>query len=177
MVPKLSDAQAALLAAAAARSDRSILPAPETPRLKGAALERTLKALLGRGLITLAPVLVSTSAEPDEEAGDDKRLLITPAGLEALGAESGHSEGLVTDATPERRQQPNTRAARPSGKLGLLLDAVSRPDGATLDELTAAASWLPHTTRAAISRLRQRGYDVRIARVSTRKAYHLVPAV
>ena len=55
MVPKLSDTQAVLLAAAAARSDLSVLPAPETLRLKGAALERTLKALLGRGLIAEAP--------------------------------------------------------------------------------------------------------------------------
>ena len=66
--------------------------------------------------------------------------------------------------------------ARPGGKLGLLLDAVARPQGATLDELTAASGWLPHTTRAAISRLRQRGYDVRLASMGTRKAYHLVPA-
>ena len=55
MVPKLSDTQAAVLAAAAARSDLSVLPAPETLRLKGAALERTLKALLARGLIAEAP--------------------------------------------------------------------------------------------------------------------------
>ena len=44
-MPKLSDTQAVLLAAAAARSDLSVLPPPETLGLKGAALERTLKAL------------------------------------------------------------------------------------------------------------------------------------
>ena len=37
MVPKLSDTQAILLAAAAARPDLSVLPAPETLGLKGAA--------------------------------------------------------------------------------------------------------------------------------------------
>ena len=55
-MPKLTDTQAGLLAAAAARSDLSVLPPPETLRLKGAALERTLKALQGRGLIAAAPV-------------------------------------------------------------------------------------------------------------------------
>ena len=50
------------------------------------------------------------------------------------------------------------------------------PDGATLEDLNAASGWLPHTTRAAITRLRQRGYDVRLATMGTRKAYHLVPA-
>jgi hypothetical protein len=55
MVPKLSDTQAIMLAAAAARPDLSVLPAPETLRLRGAAIERTLKALRARGLITEAP--------------------------------------------------------------------------------------------------------------------------
>ena len=55
-MPKLSDTQAALLAAAAARPDLSVLPPPETLGLKGAALERTLKALSARGLIAAAPV-------------------------------------------------------------------------------------------------------------------------
>ena len=50
-MPKLSDTQAVLLAAAARRRDLSVLPPPETIRLKGAALERTLRALVVRGLI------------------------------------------------------------------------------------------------------------------------------
>ena len=61
MVPKLSDTQAVLLAAAAARPDLSVLPAPETLRLKGAALERTLKALRARGLIAEAPTTAGRS--------------------------------------------------------------------------------------------------------------------
>jgi hypothetical protein len=81
------------------------------------------------------------------------------------------------DAVPEQRAHPETQRARLGGKLGILLDAVSRPQGATLEDLTAASGWLPHTARAAITRLRQRGYDVRIATMGTRKAYHLVPAV
>ena len=56
------------------------------------------------------------------------------------------------------------------------LEAVARPEGATLGDLTAASGWLPHTTRAALTRLRQRGYDVRLADTGARRAYHLVPA-
>ena len=55
-MPKLSDTQAVLLSAAAARSDRSVLPAPATLKLKGAALAQALKALRGRGLIAEAPI-------------------------------------------------------------------------------------------------------------------------
>ena len=92
MVPKLSDTQAVLLAAAAARSDLSVLPAPETLKLKGAALERTLKALLARGLIAEAPTTVRAKMSKwaggsDSDAGDRRRLIITPAGLEATGVE------------------------------------------------------------------------------------------
>jgi hypothetical protein len=35
-----------------------------------------------------------------------------------------------------------------------------RPKGATLDELIKATDWLPHTTRAALTGLRHRGYGI-----------------
>ena len=38
------------------------------------------------------------------------------------------------------------------------------PGGATLAELVAATGWLPHTTRAALTGLRKRGYAVGIDR-------------
>lgn len=182
MVPKLSDTQAIMLAAAAARPDLSVLPAPETLRLRGAAIERTLKALRARGLITEAPTTARAKMSkwvggPDGDVGDRRRLILTPAGLEAIGVESAQAGAGTPDAVPEQRARTQTQRARPGGKLGVLLDAVSRPEGATLEDLTAASGWLPHTTRAAITRLRQRGFDVRIATMGTRKAYHLVPAV
>ena len=114
MMPKLSDTQAVLLAAAAARADLSVLPAPETLKLKGAALERTLKALLGRGLIAEAPMTGRGSdvdvGRPRRRSGERKRLVITPAGLDAIGVESQRAGDGATDAAAEQRQQP--RAAR-----------------------------------------------------------------
>ncbi len=53
---------------------------------------------------------------------------------------------------------------------------MAGPKGATLDDLSAASGWLPHTTRAALTRLRQRGFDVRLEAGDGRKAYRLVPA-
>lgn len=52
------------------------------------------------------------------------------------------------------------------GRTGMLSD---RP----LLERNAVTGWLPHTTRAAITRLRQRGYDIRLAEVGSRKVYRL----
>ena len=182
MVPKLSDTQAVVLAAAAARADLSVLPAPETLKLKGAALERTLNALLNRGLIAEAAddgtgKSRSGSDGPDgdaadRDAGHHRRPASRPSALGSAQAGDG-----TPDAAPEQRTPSEPQRARPGGKLGVLLDAVSRPQGATLEDLTAASGWLPHTTRAAITRLRQRGFDVLLATRGTRRAYRLVPAV
>ena len=101
-MPKLSDTQAVLLAAAAARSDRSVLPAPETLKLKGAALAQSLKALRGRGLIAEAPSESRGSGRSGPAAprrrGGRNRLTVTPAGLAAIGS---------------RRRRRTSRAAKP----------------------------------------------------------------
>ena len=166
-MPRLSDTQAVLLAAAATRRDFSVLPPPETIRLKGAALDRTLRALVTRGLI---------AEEAKRSKWASNRLVVTPAGLEAIGVETEPAREVPVAASDREKQSSPEGSQRPGGKLGVLLEAVARPEGATLGDLTAASGWLPHTTRAALTRLRQRGYDVRLADTGARRAYHLVPA-
>ena len=46
---------------------------------------------------------------------------------------------------------------RPGSKQALLLGLLSRQQGASLAEMMKATDWLPHTTRAALTGLRQRG--------------------
>jgi DNA-binding transcriptional regulator PaaX len=46
---------------------------------------------------------------------------------------------------------------------------LQRGDGASLAELVAATGWLPHTTRAALTGLRKRGYAVAIDRTDNRR--------
>ena len=41
-----------------------------------------------------------------------------------------------------------------------MIELLRRADGATIADLTQAAGWLPHTTRAALTGLRKRGYAV-----------------
>jgi hypothetical protein len=41
---------------------------------------------------------------------------------------------------------------------------LSTDKGATLEELTGARGWLPHTARAALTGLCKRGYDVHLVR-------------
>jgi hypothetical protein len=49
---------------------------------------------------------------------------------------------------------------REGSKLASLIALLRRSEGATIDILTKATGWLPHTTRAAITGVRKRGYSV-----------------
>ena len=52
------------------------------------------------------------------------------------------------------------RTPRKGSKLARVIDLLRRSDGATISQLTEATGWLPHTTRAALTGLRKRGYAV-----------------
>ena len=56
-------------------------------------------------------------------------------------------------------QQPHT-LPRPGSKQALILSLLSRRQGASLAEMMQATGWLPHTTRAALTGLRQRGCTI-----------------
>ncbi len=55
-------------------------------------------------------------------------------------------------------------SSRGGTKIAQVIVLLERPGGATLAELVAATGWLPHTTRAALTGLRKRGYAVGIDR-------------
>ena len=63
-------------------------------------------------------------------------------------------DGAARRAAPSADSGP---AQRPT-KQALILGLLQRPEGATLPDLMAATGWLPHTTRAALTRLRQAGH-------------------
>jgi DNA-binding MarR family transcriptional regulator len=48
--------------------------------------------------------------------------------------------------------------------LAQIIELLRRCHGATIDDLIAATGWLAHTTRAALTGLRKRGYAVTIDR-------------
>jgi hypothetical protein len=63
--------------------------------------------------------------------------------------------------------------SRPGGKLGKIVEHMDSAEGATLAELTALSGWQPHTVRAALTRLRQRGFKICLEERGDRKAYRL----
>jgi hypothetical protein len=72
---------------------------------------------------------------------------------------------------------PTADGPRLAGKRGLVVELLRRPDGASLDDLVASTGWLPHTTRAALTRLRQQGVAiVRDRGGDGPSRYRIVPA-
>lgn len=68
-------------------------------------------------------------------------------------------------------------APRPGSKLAGVIALLLREAGASLEELMAATGWLPHTTRAALTGLRKRGYVLLRERPEGKKtAYRILPA-
>ncbi len=171
---KLSDTQTTILSSAAARNNGALLPIPESIRARGAALDRSLGALLKRGLVEQCKVRGDVQAWRTDEDGRRIGLAITAAGLEAIGVEPDTPTDEETTGVDAHSETAGTAdPQRPTGKLAVVLETVERGAGATLAELTDRTGWQPHTTRAALTRLRQRGFPITLGIHDGRKAYRI----
>src|SRR5215203_742292 len=63
-----------------------------------------------------------------------------------------------------KRQAPEeitgSREPRPGSKQARIIALMRRKNGASLDDMVEATDWLPHTTRAALTGLRKKGYAI-----------------
>jgi hypothetical protein len=121
----------------------------------------------------------------DNETGQAYALKLTAAGNKAIGIqgvepENAHNETSALEkrdqsAVPSKvkaRDAPDAMESVPAGphaprrgsKLAQVIELLQRNHGATVDELIAATGRLAHTTRAALTGLRKRGYAVAINR-------------
>ena len=85
--------------------------------------------------------------------------------------------------TQTRRDNPETAspapaalstAGKPKSKQQQLAELVVRDEGATLDQMIAVTGWLPHTTRAALTGLRKKGYVISSDKVDGARTYRAV---
>jgi uncharacterized protein DUF3489 len=105
-----------------------------------------------------------------DDDGQGYALKLTAAGLKAIAVDEGSQDAIALGEAPQpqakNRVSPDeghpARAAAPrdGSKLALVIELLERADGATIPNLTEATGWLPHTTRAALTGLRKRGYAV-----------------
>ena len=160
----LTNIQSIILSAAAQRADHIALPLPTN--LRGGAATKVVGTMLAKGLLEEVDADLHKRELIWRETGDGHgvTLVATNAGLDAIGVaqEAGPANAAPLDApdapTDEPAAQaavtgaaPTSRAPREGTKQAALIDMLSRPEGATLDEMATALQWTPHTVRGAMS--------------------------
>jgi hypothetical protein len=190
MLSKMSETQRSLLQAAAAREDGILQPPGNArgavtkslaAKLIDAGWVKEIKApnsapvwrrdAASGGAFALkltAKCFNAAGAAPGEGSDGSGNPSLTAAQEQTLpGAPSRKSTPSVRapGATSESKASDiasptSLRAPRPGTKLGAVVDRLSAEKGATISELTTATGWLDHTTRAALTGLRRRGYTL-----------------
>jgi hypothetical protein len=195
---KLTDTQLVLLGAAAQRKDLCLV-AP--PTLKGATAQKVARKLISAGFVKEVRAKTSDPIwRRDEESGASYALKLTAAGAKAIAVDDAaepedageESDALANrdqaailsrldakDARPAEAMEPGpVRPSAPRGgsKLARIIALLERDRGATIEELIAATGWLAHTSRAALTGLRKRGYAVAIDRSGdNRGSFYRIP--
>ena len=152
---KLNDTQLVILSTAAkaerpiGRDDLKALKA------KGAALTRAVNGLLKRGLIEEVRVKPRAPLWRKDETDNAAALAITTAGQEAIGIVPAPKPEKGSTSPAARYKQP----PRPGSKQAQLINML-QGDGITVADLGKTLGWLPHTVRAALTRLRQKGLAI-----------------
>lgn len=164
---KLTDTQLIVLSKAAARDDgAAVIP----DGMNKAASARVGSSLVARKLLREIRSKPYLPVWREDEQGRPMSLIITRAGRDAIGVDDG--EGAAEPPAARTRGKPDasatnafaTAAPRQGSKQALLIEMLSCNKGATLDRLIEATGWLPHTTRAALTGLRKRGFSIERSR-------------
>ena len=144
---QLSDTQAIILSAACAREDAMVFPI--TARLKGGAVGNVCKSLLKHGLIEEIPATdLNTVYRHDEERGP----LTLRATLLAYSILGITHDAEARGADPARDIATADPTQRRSGTKQEVVIAMLRTEcGATIEQITAATNWAPHTIRGFLS--------------------------
>jgi hypothetical protein len=175
---KLTDTQLVILTQAAKHSARAVT-IPD--RIRGGTVAKVIGPLLAKGLVEEIEHAPDLPACHTREDGSRTALVITNAGLVAIGMEPDVQEAEPdaaavskpargrkararlakgTDGARKPRkagkaaQEPRTApqaGTRTRTKQAQLIAMLERPDGATIAQIVEATGWLPHTVRGAIA--------------------------
>ena len=127
---------------------------------------------LGRNSIPAAQnETASVEAEPQPKAVENPPTAPNRKPLPAdtaVSAQPASKQDEVRADTPVTEVEPHSGASDPASsnaprqgsKLAEVIALLFRETGASIEELMTATGWQPHTTRAALSGLRKRGYAI-----------------
>lgn len=192
---KLTDTQLIVLSAAAARGGIAVVPA----RMNKAAASKVGASLVKRKLMREVRSKPGLPVWREDQDGRPISMMITRAGREAIGVEEGgpaeaerpsNEPGRETEAPAGKKRSQGCSGGRESiddddgamlpragAKQALVIAMLRAKGGATLDAIVDATGWLPHTTRAALTGLRQRGFSIERTREDgSESIYRIVSA-
>jgi hypothetical protein len=191
---KLSQTQRALLSAARQRKDQCLTP-PAGANLSQ--VRNTAAKLKATGLVKEIKAKADAPAwRQDGSTGHTYSLKLTAAGLKATAA--GEAKEVTPQAPGEANASVNgpdtanpaatvgavetseglaSVSPRQGSKLAAIVSMLLGQRGATLNQLVKATGWLPHTTRAALTSLRKRGYALTLDRSDSSRdsVYRIAP--
>jgi hypothetical protein len=97
-----------------------------------------------------------TSAAASMDTSKPKKRRSKPAATDAAKTPKGRSKTAREKTAGDAESSPGQ--IRAGSKQAKIIELMRRPRGASLDEMVKATEWLPHTTRAALTGLRKRGF-------------------
>jgi hypothetical protein len=173
----LTDTLRVTLATAIERSDHACgLP----DRINRRALQKLATSLVEKSLAREVLAKAGMPVWRQDDAGRSMTLVITKRGRDAVrtNAEAVGQESKPLDAAgdPGKLSEPR-QSPRNGSKIANVIMLVSRQAGASLPELVSATGWLPHTTRAALTGLRKRGYTVSLVPTETGGKVYLMTGI
>lgn len=200
MAINLNETQRALLGAAAQRNDQ-LIPFPDGRRL--AAARKAADALQAAGFAREVRARGNAPVWRRDEDGERAfALKLTAAGMKQVASVTNDRVSVPQpkpESDGETGQEPNTApnspreiraivtdpqpapiaAPRRGTKIDHVVKMLSRPEGATLAAIIKATGWLPHSTYAALTGLRKRGYALERSRTEQagRSVYRLAASV
>jgi len=189
-MPKLTDTQTIILSRAATRPDNLAMPLPDG--LAGAAAKMAVGKMIERGWLEEVDANLRRGEPMWRETGDGHgvTLVATDAGLAAIGIEHDDADAAPVGATdaPTEEPAPDTaagieaapkaRTPREGTKQATLIAMLRAPDGATIEEISAATGWQSHTVRGAMAGALKKklGLEVSSEKVEGRGRVYRLPA-
>jgi hypothetical protein len=147
-------------------------------RMTKAAAVKIGASLIGRKLMREIRSKPGMPVWRADEDGRSMSLVITRAGLDAIGINEPDEIYLpvASKGNAEKRADRHLAGAGPraGSKQALVIEMLSRQQGATLDSLVKATGWLPHSTLAALTGLRKRGFAIERTRHETKGSLYRI---
>jgi hypothetical protein len=151
-MPKLTETQTIILSAGAQRPENIALPLPKG--LAGAAAKMAVAKMIEHGWLQEVDANIRRNEPLWRETGDGHgtTLVVTDAGLLAIGIDPVVVKTVVAirkhAAKAPEAQLPTPRSGT---KQAMLIAMLQAPEGATMEEITAATQWQSHTARGVMS--------------------------